>query len=237
MTTRLLDAFQRAFASVQYRHRDRTIGDRIAFEFFEDLYALGRNPVLCSGVDRQVLVVNSGNVVVGRRARRGDGTFGELIPGETAVTVQGYRVARGPVANVQIGVEVKILAKAMIKQIDRVCGDLRKQVEHFRRSDDRAIAVGIVGVNHSPSYTSYEGEREYPAKPSPAEEAEKAVRRLLDDAASAFDEFLVLRFSATNRSPYPFEWVAAADTRREYGAMLLRVNNQYARVFRPLRPV
>ena len=45
----------------------------------------------------------------------------------------GFAVARGPVATVEIGVEVKILAKAMIKQIDRVIGDLVKQVTHFRR--------------------------------------------------------------------------------------------------------
>jgi hypothetical protein len=50
----------------------------------------------------------------GIEARRGDGTFGELILGERAVVDPGYKVARGPVANVEIGVEVKILAKAMI---------------------------------------------------------------------------------------------------------------------------
>jgi hypothetical protein len=32
--------------------------------------------------------------------RRGDGTFGELIPGEQATSVPGYAVARGPIATV-----------------------------------------------------------------------------------------------------------------------------------------
>lgn len=34
-------------------------------------------------------------------------------------------------ATIEIGVEVKILAKAMIKQIDRVTGDLTKQVGQY----------------------------------------------------------------------------------------------------------
>jgi hypothetical protein len=42
-------------------------------------------------------------------ARRGDGTFGEIIPGEIAIDDPGYVVARGPIATVEIGVEVKIL--------------------------------------------------------------------------------------------------------------------------------
>ena len=64
----------------------------------------------------------------GVAARRGDGTFGEIIPGEAPILDQGYLVARGPIATVEIGVEVKILAKATIKQIDRVINDLRNQV-------------------------------------------------------------------------------------------------------------
>ena len=57
-------------------------------------------------------------------ARRGDATFGEIIPGETPVVEPAIRLTRGPIATVEIGVEVKILAKAMIKQIDRVINDL-----------------------------------------------------------------------------------------------------------------
>src|SRR5437660_12674265 len=36
----------------------------------------------------------------------GDGTFGEIIPGETSITDSGYIVARGPIATVEIGIEV-----------------------------------------------------------------------------------------------------------------------------------
>lgn len=50
-----------------------------------------------------------------------------------AIVDPGYIVARGPIATVEIGVEVKILAKAMIKQVNRVINDLRDQVSQFRR--------------------------------------------------------------------------------------------------------
>jgi len=73
-------------------------------------------------------VVNMRNVMTGKPARRGDGTFGELVPAAVAVTEKGMLVARGPVATIEIGAETKILAKAMIKQIDRVISDLINQV-------------------------------------------------------------------------------------------------------------
>lgn len=90
-------------------------------------------------------------------ARRGDGTFGEIIPGEMPIVDAGYVVARGPIATVEIGAEVKILAKAMIKQIDRVTSDLRHQVTHFQRGGAKPICVGIVGVNHASRCVSWEG--------------------------------------------------------------------------------
>ena len=64
--------------------------------------------------------MNVSNLRRGVEARRDDGTFGQLIPGERSIIDPGYSVARGPIATVEIGVEVKILAKAMIKQMDRV---------------------------------------------------------------------------------------------------------------------
>ena len=64
--------------------------------------------------------------------------------------------------NIQIGAETKILAKAMIKQIDRVIGDLVRQVEEFKKTGGQPICVGLVGVNYAPCYTSYEGEPEWP---------------------------------------------------------------------------
>jgi hypothetical protein len=38
---------------------------------------------------------------------------------------------------------------------------------------------------------------------------------------------LVLRFSATNEEPYPFDWRDEDDTKREYGAILARLSREY----------
>ncbi|MGH9687166.1 MAG: hypothetical protein ACRD5K_08760 [Candidatus Acidiferrales bacterium] len=169
-------------------------------------------------------------------ARRGDGTFGEIIPGEHPVRDSGFVVGRGQIATVEIGAEVKILAKAMIKQIDRVINDLRNQVVQFKRGGGNPICVGIVGINHASQYTSYERDREYRTTgkggaPHPAQEAATAEGRLRDQAAPGFDEFLVLRFRATNEAPFPFEWVDYNGTRLDYAALLARVSRDYEQRF------
>ena len=86
------------------------------------------------------------------------------------------------------GPKLKILAKAMIKQIDRVIGDLVRQTEEFKRKGGGdPICVGIVGVNFAPRYTSYEGDRTFPTDGKkykhPIQEAEDAIARLLQRAA------------------------------------------------------
>jgi hypothetical protein len=94
----------------------------------EDLIAINRSPKLIeAAIGRKDRVLNAQNKRRGVAARRGDGTFGEIIPGESAIADSGYLVARGPIATAEIGIEVKVLAKAMIKQIDRVINDLRNQ--------------------------------------------------------------------------------------------------------------
>src|SRR5437879_7894587 len=103
---------------------------------YEDLIAVNRAPKLIeAAINRKDRVLNVQNKRRGVAARRGDGTFGEIIPGETAIADSGYLVARGPIATVEIGIEVKVLAKAMIKQIDRVINDLRNQVVQFKRGE------------------------------------------------------------------------------------------------------
>ena len=69
----------------------------------------------------------------------------------------------------------------MIKQIDRVIGDLLKQVAHFKRGAGNPIYVGIVGINHAAAYTSYEGHRAWPTDGMaryrhPVQEASQANR-------------------------------------------------------------
>jgi hypothetical protein len=168
---------------------------------------------------------------VGKPSRRGDGTFGELVPTVVAITEKGLHVARGEIANIQIGAETKILAKAMIKQIDRVIGDLLRQVEEFRSTGGNPICVAFVGINWAETYTSYEGERPWPTDgrkyKHPAQEAADAVERLKSKALPAFDEFLFLSFRATNVPPYPFEWLDYNETSKKYAALLLRVSRMY----------
>jgi hypothetical protein len=154
-----------------------------------------------------------------------------LAPTAVAITEAGLLVARGEVANIEIGAETKILAKAMIKQIDRVIGDLARQVEEFRSTGGNPICVGIVGVNFAPVYTSYEGGREYltdgKKHKHPVQEAAEAESRLLSRAAPNFYEFQILRFRATNVLPFPFEWLDYAQTAKEYGALLVRLSREY----------
>ena len=234
---RLLTEFRRRFEGVVYRHRDSSQGDFVAMHLFEDLLAIKRSPKLWDAmVIRRDRVLNVQNRRRGVEARRGDGTFGEIIPGEDAVSDSGYLVPRGPAATVEIGVEVKILAKAMIKQIDRVLNDLRNQVVQFKRGGGNPICVGIVGLNCAQCMVGYEGDRQYPTTGKagflhPCQEAAEAEDRLKVYARDAYDEFLILRFRATNAPPFPFEWVDANATRLDYAAALARVGAEYQRRF------
>ncbi|MGH7652809.1 MAG: hypothetical protein ACREMS_13360 [Gemmatimonadaceae bacterium] len=197
----------------------------MALYLYEDLFSLGRSAKLVERVSSAREVVNTRNLVKGKTGRRGDGTLGELIPGEKAERIPGFSVARGPVATIEIGVEVKILATAMIKQIDRVINDLRHQSTVFKSLNSKAITVGIVGVNYSYSYVSYEKDRQYPS--SPIAESRKAQQRLEAGARKAFDEFLVIPFGITNVEPFPFEWIDKRDIEQHYNSVILRISNLY----------
>jgi hypothetical protein len=158
-----------------------------------------------------------------------------LIPGTSAIADPNFKVRRGSIATIEIGVEVKILHKAMIKQIDRVNGDLCKQVQQFKSHGSRPISVGIVGINHALHTIGYEGDRPYRTGPGvgphPIAEAAEAEKRLLVHAKPAFDEFIVLRYSATNEPPYPFAWVDKRATELDYAAALTRISSEYERRF------
>jgi hypothetical protein len=198
----------------------------------EDLYTLNRSAKLNGRIDERQRVLNVENRLRGVRARRGDGTFGEIIPHAVAVDIPNFIVGRGPVATVEIGSEVKILAKAMIKQIDRVMTDLQNQKREFERAGGNPIAVGIVGINQAIRYVSYEGEAAWPTTGTdghkhPIQEAAEAERRLRARVAADFDEFLILRFRATNEAPYAFEGVDERQTEMDYGAVLTRILRKY----------
>ena len=234
---RLLPEFEGLFNGKPYLHRDSSRGDWVAMHLYEDLVALNKSTKLPQRINSAEWVLNAANKRHGIKARRGDGTFGEIVPGEKALSDPGFIVPRGPVANVEVGSEVKILAKAMIKQIDRVIGDLRKQVDEFKKGGGSSlpICVAIVGVNHALYTTSYEGDRSFKTEGKkykhPFQEAAEAERRLLAEAAPYFDEFILLRYNATNEDPYPFSWVDQKQTEQDYGSSILRISREYDRRF------
>lgn len=233
---RLLEEFRRLFEGKKYVHRRSNAGDFVAMHLYEDLMAINKSEKYALGVSNLSEVLNVHNKRTGVDARRGDGTFGELIIGEKAQVDPGYKVARGPVATVEIGVEVKVLLKAMIKQIDRVQNDLTNQVKQFKKKSGLSdpICVAVIGINHADVTTGYEGDRSYRTdgkkEKHPIQEAEKARLRLKAVEHEYF-EFLILRFRATNEGTYPFEWVDEKEAVRHYVSALMRISNEYQRRF------
>ncbi|HLJ57212.1 MAG TPA: hypothetical protein VKT77_19405 [Chthonomonadaceae bacterium] len=235
MPYRLLTEFESLFRGRAYLHRNSTQGDLLSIQLYEDLVALGKSDKLQARIASKEWALNAGNRRQGVAARRGDGTFGEIVPGNLPQAPVGFRVARGIIATVEIGIEVKILAKAMIKQIDRVCSDFAKQVQHFRHGSDNPICVAVVVVNQAPHTVSYEGERSYrtdgKSHRHPAQEAAEAERRIRAAIATVYDELLILHYSATNEAPFDFEWANLETTTRDYGAALVRISREYERRF------
>jgi hypothetical protein len=231
----LLQRFRELFEGKKYIHRNPMLEDSVARCLPEDLFTLARSQKLIERIANGSRVLNTQNLRRGVTSRRGDGTFGELIPGAQAVRDTGFRAARGQVATIEIGTEVKILAKAMIKQIDRVMGDLIKQVEHFRRGNDRPICVAIIGINHADYCYSYERDRIWATDGKkhkhPIQEAEDAERRIVAQVKPHYDELLILRYKGTNVAPYPFEWVSQKETGLDYAAILTRISRQYDQRF------
>ena len=231
MSYLLLDRFRSLFEGVLYRHRASNLGDSVAWQLPEDLYVLNLSTKLNERIDSGQCVLNLSNTLRGIKFRRGDATFGEVVPNSTTMSGSGFRVKRGELATVEIGIEVKTLAKAMIKQIDRVISDLTRQVEHFRYAGGNPVSVGIVGINHADRYVSREGDRAWPTDGKkhkhPVQEAEEAEKRLISRAAAAFDEFIVLRFVARNEPPYLFKWLDEPQTELDYGAALTRIVRKY----------
>jgi hypothetical protein len=226
----LLERFRALFDGTFYNHRISTNGDHAAVELFEDLHAMGVSKI-AANVDSGHSVLNRANLRHGVVARRGDGSFGEIIHGVAPVAEDGFTVKRGPIATIEIGIEVKILQKAMIKQIDRVCTDLKNQVTEFKSKGGRPICVGIVGINHADYAVSFEGRNEWRTDgrthKHPVNEAADAERHLMAKAAPHFDEFLILKYKATNDPPYPFEWFNPRKALTDYAAALTRIRAEY----------
>ena len=205
MSYRLLDAFKGLFDGQPYLHRRSNLGDLVALQLFEDLYEVRRSRKYADRVDTGLSVLNVRNLRRGIQARRGDSTFGGIVPNSESVRDDGFAIRRGQIATIEIGIEVKIMMKAMIKQIDRVINDLKGQSREFGVRNGNPIRMGIAGINHAAHCTTYEGERSFTTNGKkhkhPIDEAVDAMERLRSGAATAFDEFLILRFEATNEPP------------------------------------
>lgn len=227
--------FRKLFEGRPYLHRNSSQGDKAVRHLYEDLRKLNKSAILSRRIDEKSRVVNTTNKRVGIKSRRGDGAFGELVPVAVAVTDAGFLVSRGPLSSIEIGAETKILAKAMIKQIDRVISDLKRQVEEFEKNGN-PICIAVVGVNHAVGYTSFEGTRSFPTDGTsrfrhPSQEAAEAIKRLEELARPTFNEFLILRFVATNVDPFPFSWIDEQETLLQYSALLTRVSRLYDQRF------
>lgn len=246
---RLLSTFQDLFDGKPYLHRKSNQNDLICVQIFEDLFTLNKSPKLSARIREQTHVVNSSNRTHGVKARRGDGIFGELVPGERVHKSKDFEVGRGIIATIEIGAECKILAKAMIKQIGRVMNDMRDQVKQFNKgTGSTPITIAVVGVNHAAYTIGYEGNRTYRTglmeevnphtgkikrivNSHPSEEAEEAIKRLQEEVRPHYDEMIVLRYKATNETPFDFTWVDIDATRRDYAAALMRISREYERRF------
>ena len=231
----LLRAYEDAFLGHCYKHRNPQVGNIIADHLFEDLYALGLSAKLRAGVDGATHVLNPKGRSPGIRARRGDGSFGDLVPGTKTRTIPGFKVALGATANVELGAEVKIVCKAMIRQIDRVQNDLQAQAKHFREKGPDALTVAIVGINFADHYVSWEDKRAVPTTGNgrnlhPIQEAKKAEARLLNVEPS-FTELIQIGFIATNEPPYAFQFVDLAKLEAQYGSALVRLSREYDKRF------
>lgn len=231
MSYKLLNEFEGLFKGKKYLHRDSSQGDWVATFLYEDLFDLGRSKKFIDAVNSGGSVLNTQNRTVGKKARRGDATFGARVPHAQADKLPGIAVAFGKVATIEIGTEVKILAKAMRKQLDRVCSDLAKQVSEFKKHGGNPICVGIVGINWAPSYTGYEGRRKFAtdgkAHKHPIQEAQSTERDLIARVSSQFDELVLLHFEATNVKPFEFRWVDRTKTEDHYASSLVRISREY----------
>lgn len=225
---RLLDQFATTFRKGPYKHRSPSLGNKIGRELFEDLVTHKVSRLLTDRArSREEILTMTGEIYGRKRVRRNDSFSGRPPAGELDIrAVAGRLMCEGVIAEPHIGCEVKIVAKAQQKQIDRVLNDLRGFGVRMRSLHVRCINVAVVGVNHEAKYVSYEGKRRY-RHPLRLNEALETVDRIREIEAD-FDEVLVLSFRATNESPsFPFEWVDEAKTRRDYGAILTRIGSLY----------
>src|SRR5574341_1276501 len=209
---RLLETFRKTFAGTLYKHRDSTLGNKIGRQLFEDLFMHQVSEIYQDHVRRAMGVVNSGGRIQTPRAiRRNDSVFGKPPAGANLnLPEKGFSIREGPVAEPRIGCEVKILAKSQQKQIDRVISDLDNFGLRMKSLSPKCINVAIVGVNEESDYVGHEGRRAFKHKLR-SQEPLQVIAKVREHLLDRYDELLVMRFRATNQTPYPFDWVYRGD--------------------------
>ena len=230
---RLLETFRTTFAGTVYKHRDSTLGNKIGRQLFEDLLTHQVSLIYGEHVGRGAGVVNrSGKILTPRAMRRNDSIFGKPPVGASLdPPAQGYSIREGPVAEPRIGCEVKIIAKSQQKQIDRVISDLDNFGLRMKGLSQECINVAVIGVNQESNYVGHEGKRAFKHKLR-QQEPVTVIAKLREHLLGRYDELLVLRFRATNQSPFPFEWFDTSQIELDYGAALTRIGELYQRRFR-----
>jgi len=223
----LLNAFRLTFAGTPYKHRDSTLGNKIGRQLFEDLLHHSVSFLYNDHVQNGFGVVNRGGQVRGKILRRNDSVFGRPPAGvETLPPLPPNLVREGHVAEPRIGCEVKIIAKAQLKQIDRVINDLSGFALRMKALNAKCINLGLIGVNHEPNYVGFEGERQFKGRLG-SREPTVVSARLREHLVGRYDELLVVGFRATNQPPYPFLWLNQKGVELDYGAVLTRVGELY----------
>lgn len=231
---KLLVAFEALFQGSVYQHRKSTLGNTVASYLYEDLLDHSSSVKYRERISASKCVLNVSGSTHGVKARRGDGTFGAVVPGSDVLCVEGLTVPQGMVALTQIGAEFKIIATAHLKQIDRVLNDLTGSAMSLKEKSPSAITVGFAAVNYSERWTGMEGTRSFPVERKALRalaESDETSKRLTQHAGPAFDEFILLRFKATNQAPFPFFWLSPSGTAADYGAALVRIASLYDKRF------
>jgi hypothetical protein len=204
MTYKLLDQFPELFAGKAYLHRISNQGDIVASYLFEDLYDLGRSKKFCDTVQKQERVANIKTSKSGKTKRTWRRDFWGESSTAAAVLPPGLSVAIGDVATIEIGTEVKILAKAMIKQLDRVgTGWMTKP----RNSARTAISYLCWNLGRELRSLFTPAMKQPKVWPTDGKTYRILFRRLPTQSvvlwralSLQYDEILVLRFRATKRS-------------------------------------
>lgn len=82
---KLLAKFRETFEGQPYLHRNSSLGDRIADCLYEDLFAVSMksSEKFRLRIEGHSRVLNPKKRTPGIKARRGDGSFGDIIPNTT----------------------------------------------------------------------------------------------------------------------------------------------------------